>query len=197
MKTKRHSLDLVVVVALFCLYTGSALILCAIGVQVYRDTADTMRRNFDDRTSILYISEKVRHYDGEDSIRIDKFKGSDALVLVEKRNDRVLETWLFVQDGVLYEGLFSQGTVPDIKLCQAILPMQSMEVRMLAASGSGGSGGGSGGTGGGSGGSGGSSGGGGAGSSANGQLISISFVATNGETNSIELWLRSAGKPGA
>jgi len=175
MRTKRLSLDLVVVVALFCLYTGSALILCAIGVQVYRGTADTMRQNYDERTSILYISEKVRHYDTEGSVRIDKVKGNDALVLVEKRNDRVFETWLFIQDGILYEGFFIQGTVPDIRLCQAILPMKSMEIQRQLAPGVSGV----------------------SGSKSDGQLISIVFTTTDGQTKSIDLWLRSSGKPGA
>lgn len=177
MRTKRLSLDLVVVVALFCLYTGSALILCAIGVQVYRGTAETMRQNYDERTSILYISEKVHHYDTEGSIRIDKVKGNDALVLIEKRNDRVFETWLFIQDGILYEGLFIQGTAPDIHLCQAILPMKSMEIHRQAAPGAGGASG--------------------TGSKLDGQMLSIVFTTTDGQTKSIDLWLRSSGKPGA
>jgi len=174
MRTKRLSLDLVVVVALFCLYTGSALILCAIGVQVYQGTAETMRQNYDERTSILYVAEKVRHYDTEGSVRIDKVKGNDALVLVDKRNDRVFETWLFIQDGILYEGFFIQGTTPDIRLCQAILPMKSMEVHWQAALGIGTSD-----------------------SRVDGQMICVVFTTTDGETKSIDLWLRSTGKSGA
>jgi len=176
--SKRHSLDLIVVVALFCLYTGSALVLCAIGVQVYRGTADTMRQDYNSRTSILYVTEKIRHYDTDGGIRVDKVGGTDALVLIEKRSDYTLETWLFVQDGVLYEGLFIAGTPPDIKLCQRILPMGSMEIRALDKGGltreissqTGGMKG--------------------------VQLISISFITVDDHVSSIDLWLRAAERSG-
>ena len=123
---KRHSLDLVVVVALFCVYTASAIFLCLIGAEVYRNTADTMRHNYDQRTSVLYVAEKLRQNDINGSIRIDSVNGNDALVLVEKRSGRDFETWIFVQDRMLYEGVFAPGDEVDIALCQSIMPMNAM-----------------------------------------------------------------------
>ena len=165
---RRHSLDLVVVVALFCVYTVCALTLCVIGVQIYQSTADTMRKTYDDRTSVLYVAEKIRHNDLEGCVRIDRVNGADALVLTEKKSGRDYETWLFVQDGVLYEGLFAPGAPLDINLCQPILPMESMTLDISAGA-----------------------------SPAGGQLLSVSFVTVDGHINSIDLWLRAARESGA
>jgi hypothetical protein len=130
---KRHSLDLVVVVALFFIYATSALFLCVIGAEVYRETAEVMQNNYNQRTSALYVAEKVRQNDLNDATRIDSVEGAPALVLVEKRSGHNYETWLFVQDRTLYEGLFAPGDTIDLKLCQPIMPMASLTVRQDGA----------------------------------------------------------------
>jgi len=132
---RRTSLDVFVVVTLFCVYTASALILCMIGAQVYRSTANTMSQNYDTRTSVLYIAEKVRHNDIDGTVRIEEFNGSDALVLTEKQSGKDYDTWLFVQDHLLYEGLFAPGVTPDPRLCQPILPLDSLSLSLSSLNG--------------------------------------------------------------
>jgi hypothetical protein len=155
---KRHSLDLVVVVALFCVYAACALFLCVIGAEIYRDTAETMQQDYDQRTSVLYVAEKVRQNDIDGAVRIDSVEGTDALVLIEKQSGRDYEAWLFVQDQTLYEGLFAPGDTIDVKLCQPIMPMEEMVVQ---------------------------------GGEAGEGMLSITFSTVDGQTNSIDLWLRS------
>ena len=145
------------VVALFCVYTASAIFLCLIGAEVYRNTADTMRHNYDQRTSVLYVAEKLRQNDINGSIRIDSVNGNDALVLVEKRSGRDFETWIFVQDRMLYEGVFAPDADVDIVLCQPIMPMNAMTLGV---------------------------------SSRDDGLLRVGFNTVNGESMSIDLWLR-------
>jgi hypothetical protein len=130
---RRHSLDLVVVVALFFIYATSALFLCIIGAEVYRDTAEVMQSNYNQRTSALYVAEKIRQNDLADAMRIDSVEGSPALVLIEKRSGHNYETWLFVRERTLYEGLFAPGDAIDLKLCQPVMPMASLEVKQDGA----------------------------------------------------------------
>jgi hypothetical protein len=129
---KRHSLDLVIVVALFFVYATCALFLCVIGAEVYRETAQTMQHNYDQRTSVLYVAEKLRQNDLEGCVRVDEVGGTAALVLVEKRSGRDYETWLFVQDKILYEGLFAPDATIDPKLCQPIMPMNALTIEQGA-----------------------------------------------------------------
>ncbi|MDR2106385.1 MAG: DUF4860 domain-containing protein [Coriobacteriales bacterium] len=126
---KRHSLDLVVIIALFFVYATCALFLCVIGAEVYRETAATMQHNYDHRTSALYVAEKVRQNDLEGCVRVDSVDGANALVLIEKRSGRDYETWIFVKDRMLYEGLFAPGAVIDARLCQPIMPMSSLTIK--------------------------------------------------------------------
>ncbi|MDR1015196.1 MAG: DUF4860 domain-containing protein [Coriobacteriales bacterium] len=137
---RRHALDLVAVVALFFVYAVCALLLCVIGAEVYRGTAQTMQQNFDQRTGVLYVAEKIRQNDLAGAVRTGSVGGADALVLVEQRSGRNFETWLFVSDQVLYEGLFAPGDPVDVRLCQAIMPMAGLTLEEGEATG-GGSGG--------------------------------------------------------
>jgi hypothetical protein len=132
---KKHSLDLVVVVALFFVYATCALLLCVIGAEVYRETAATMQYNYNQRTSVLYVTEKVRQNDLDGTVRVETVGSADALVLVEKKSGRDYETWLFVQDQMLYEGLFAPGATINTKLCQPIMPMENLEIRRSAGGG--------------------------------------------------------------
>jgi hypothetical protein len=152
---KRHSLDLVVVVALFFIYATSALLLCVIGAEVYRGAAETMQHNYDQRTSVLYLVEKVRQNDLDDSLRVDSVGDSTALVLIEQRSGQGYETWLFVQDSILYEGMFAPGDPIDLKLCQPIMPMESLTIER------------------------------------EGGFVSAAFHTVDGQTTSIDLWLRA------
>jgi len=124
---RRTSLDVVMVVALFSVFAICALLLSLIGAHVYRGTASTMSQNYNSRTSVLYIAEKIRHNDIEGTIRIESLEGNDALVFTEKQSGKDYEIWLFVRDDMLYEGLFAPGAVPDVKLCQKIVPLKSMD----------------------------------------------------------------------
>jgi hypothetical protein len=149
---------------LFCVYATCALLLCVIGADIYRGAADTMQQGYNQRTSVLYVTEKIRKNDSEGATRIDSVNGTDALVLTEQLGDRNFETWLFVQDNTLYEGVFEQGVEPKVELCQPIMPMNSLTARM---------------------------GGGTQAGETDGSLISLSFSMTDGKTADVSLWLRS------
>jgi hypothetical protein len=133
---KKYSLDIVIVLALFCIYATCSLFLCVIGADVYRSTADTLQRDYNERTSVLYVAEKVRKNDTNGGARIDTVNGTDALVLIEQQSGKGFETWLFVQDRVLYEGVFASGAKPDPKICQPIMPMNALVVGETKANGS-------------------------------------------------------------
>ncbi len=126
--SKRYSLEMIVVVVLFAVYALCAVFLCVIGADVYRGTADSMSTNYDDRTSVLYVAEKIRQNDSSDSIRVDEAYGSDAIVLTENISGSGYQTWVFVKDGILYEGLFAPDASVDVEICQRIMPMQEMVV---------------------------------------------------------------------
>ncbi|HBT95184.1 MAG TPA: hypothetical protein DEB24_03355 [Coriobacteriia bacterium] len=130
---RKYSLDVVVVVLLFGIYAICAVLLCMIGANVYHNTADSMARNYDNRTGALYVVEKIRQNDSAGVIATDSVEGSDALVITEKKSGQGYRIWLFVKDGTLYEGFFAPDTEPDPALCEEIMPMQSLTITMTGS----------------------------------------------------------------
>ena len=125
---KQHSADLVIVLLLFFLYVGSALALCVLGAHSYSNMVTAAQEGFNQRTGILYLTQSIHQNDVEGGLRIDSFKGSDALVLMENEIGEGYETWIFVKDGYLCEQLIRAGDEIVEDQAQQIIPMQ--EIRL-------------------------------------------------------------------
>lgn len=103
-----HMIDIIFVIALFCLFAISALMLVIIGANVYKKTITDMDTNYVSRTSFSYVSEKLRQHDVYDGIHIDSYGDSDAILLTEIINKISYTTYLYLYNGYLME-LFTRS----------------------------------------------------------------------------------------
>ena len=72
-KQEKHFIvDILFVLALFGVFAVSALALVTIGADVYQHTVEDMGVNYESRTAVSYIMEKVRQNDTADSIFPDR-----------------------------------------------------------------------------------------------------------------------------
>jgi hypothetical protein len=127
---KRRISDLILVLALFAVYATGAMALAAIGSNTYRHTTEVMQEDYDLRTGVLYIAEKVRQNDVGGGVRLDAVGGESALVLTEQVADRSFETWIFIEEGQLCELSIASGAELNITQAQRIMPMQSMKLEL-------------------------------------------------------------------
>ncbi|MDR2108679.1 MAG: DUF4860 domain-containing protein [Coriobacteriales bacterium] len=128
--TKRRISDLVLVLVLFAIYAAGAMTLAVVGSNTYRHTTAVMQRDYDLRTGVLYLAEKIRQNDVGGGVRLDEVNGSEALVLTEQLTGKGYETWIFLHDGQLCEELIASGMRPDMAQAQRIMPMQSMHLAL-------------------------------------------------------------------
>lgn len=108
---KTFIVDILFVLALFGVFTFSALMLVSVGAEVYRHTVSDMSENYETRTSISYITEKIRQNDyayGSENICISELSGKQALTLVQDIDGEIYYTHLYFYDGYLKE-LFSKS----------------------------------------------------------------------------------------
>ncbi len=124
--SKSLTVDMIFVLALFSVYTLSSLFLAVIGADVYRNNADFSESNYNVRTSVLYLTEKVRQSENVDRVSIGTVNGLDALVLSQVIGEDVYNTWIYTEEGYLCEVLTGEGMeiVPGIG--QKIMPINSM-----------------------------------------------------------------------
>jgi len=128
MDKKQHTIDIIFVLSLFCAFAVLALFVVVLGANVYKGISADMTRNFDARTSVAYLSEKIRQNDVQGGISVENVNGADALVLRREADGKTYETWVYVQDGWLSEVTVAQGTDVAQVGGEPVMELSSMEI---------------------------------------------------------------------
>jgi hypothetical protein len=127
MGNKKHAVNLIFTVTLLGVFALSAIMVAVMGAQVYQRGAAKMQANFDTRTSLVYISEKLRQ-NPDEAFRRESVEGSDALVLTQSYDGNVYESWIYVHDGKLYEVMVAAGTSVKPGDGQRIMSLNSIDI---------------------------------------------------------------------
>lgn len=126
---KQHIVDVLFMIALFCVFASSALFVVLIGANVYRQTTEQMDQTDISRTSLLYLSEKIRQSDRVGSISIGTVGGQDALILEQELEGNDYLTYIYSYDGFLRELFVSKEHQVSPEEGQEILQLKEMQIR--------------------------------------------------------------------
>lgn len=130
---RNHIVDVLFVLALFVVFTLSALVLVILGANVYRQTVNYMDENYNARTAYSYLTEKVRQNDLYDSVSVGELEGTAALVLTREINGATYATYLYLHEGSLRELFMRQGSdigSDPLSAGQEILPLKDWDLEM-------------------------------------------------------------------
>lgn len=105
---KKHTVDVLFVITLFCVFAISVIMATSFGANVYRNIVDDMEGNFNTRTSYTYIINKVHQSDIQGLISVGTYEGIDSLIISEEIDNIVYNTYLYYYDGALRE-LFTRS----------------------------------------------------------------------------------------
>ena len=122
-KQQKHIIDILFVLTLFGLFALSAIFLISVGADVYSKTVDHMDENFDTRTSMAYITEKIRQSDKDGAITIGQLENRDAIIICSQIADTPYYTYLYEHEGYLKELLVRKDIPLGPEAGQAILPV--------------------------------------------------------------------------
>jgi hypothetical protein len=130
---KQHITDIVFVLSLFCVFAILALFVVVLGANVYEGISENMTRNYNARTSVSYITEKIRQNDNRGDIAIERIGGGGALVLTHTQGEDAYETWIYVNDGQLRETTVREGAEVKPGDGQPIMELRDMSVEYNGA----------------------------------------------------------------
>lgn len=128
MNGKQHITDIIFMLSLFCVFAVLALFVVVLGADVYKGISADMDQNDRARTSVAYLTEKMRQNDVPGGVAVDRMGGGDALVLKKNVGGKRYETWIFAADGSLRELTVAEGTQPTAEAGQEILDAASLKV---------------------------------------------------------------------
>lgn len=104
---KQHTIDIIFVLTLLCVFALSSLIVVYIGSQVYAATVETMDIQFNNHTAMNYIVEKVHSHHRKDDIDVIDIDGIDILCLHETYNNQTYTTYIYSYKNKLKELLIN------------------------------------------------------------------------------------------
>jgi len=130
-KPANYMIDIIFTLALFCVFAASALLVVLIGANVYQNTTSSMSDNFDTRTSITYISTKIRQNDALGGVYLTEFGGVPALVLSQEIEGDFYNTWIYHYDGSLMETFAAADSNVSPENGQIIMPVPSLTMESL------------------------------------------------------------------
>lgn len=130
-QTNHHMVDILFTLALFCVFAASALFVVIIGAGVYKSTVQKMNENYNTRTSLAYVTEKIRQNDTENGVAIGELEGSPALILSQQYDNISLKTYIYRDEGYLKELFINDSTTPLKRDGQKILEVHDFTMEQI------------------------------------------------------------------
>lgn len=126
MTKHKHSADILVSLALAAAFIIMAMYIAAFGAGIYKDCVSAAERSSNNRTALMYMTQRIRRADSEGFAKIAELGSSgDALVLTETENGATYYTYIYVMNGFLRE-LTSADYPADLTLGQEIFAAESL-----------------------------------------------------------------------
>lgn len=108
-RTREHSIDVVVVLCLFLLFLVLSLLLTLFGARAYQNVVSDMDGNYELRASLSYVSNKLHATDAQGCVSLGDELGVDALALRLDGPDGDYATYLYYYEGSLREICIQDG----------------------------------------------------------------------------------------
>jgi hypothetical protein len=130
----KHMIDILFVLSLFALFAICSVVLILFGADIYKKTVSSMDSNYASRTSVAYITQKVRQSDQYESIYIDDSLGYERLMMTQEINGYTYATSLYEYDGYLYE-LFARTDIDlPIDAGQQVIAINNLHFELVTDS---------------------------------------------------------------
>ena len=130
-KENKHTISSIFVLFLLLIFVLTASLTIAFGAKVYSETASSMDSNFDTRTGIAYLTQKVHMNDSYDMIDVITILDVPVLCLYQEINDDLYVTYLYEYDGSLYEYFTRNDLDFDFEYGNEVVKMTNLNFQLL------------------------------------------------------------------
>ena len=127
----RSIVDMLFILALFAVFMISALFIVLFGARIYKRIVADSDTNYNARTSIAYISEKIRQHDTRDGVDVIFDGDKPVLRLTETYGGVDYYTYMYELNGVLKEITSPAEYEPIYSAGQNILEVTSFQVEKV------------------------------------------------------------------
>lgn len=125
---KRRPFDIFFVLILFCTFAVVSLSLVSLGGRLYHTTVQQMDDSAEVRACLSYVANKVRAA-GTQGVSLSEVEGVPALCLTESSGQAAYDTYIYHQNGALYELFLPHGQAPALSLGSELYPVNGFSFR--------------------------------------------------------------------
>jgi hypothetical protein len=124
-------IDFLFPVALFFVFTVSALAILLLAANIYQSTTEHSARNYTAGTSLSYISEKIRQNNEAGAISLGELDGCEALIIRSEYEQATYYTYIYVYDRELKELFAREDTAASPSLGRSILSVEDFSMEQV------------------------------------------------------------------
>lgn len=126
-----RKIDTAFVSCLFLLFAVTSCILILIGAEQYRATTDAMKQNYEVRTTVSYLKEKLHQNDTCAETETAYLAGGYALVLTNSIDGNTYSTYIYYYDGALRELSAAETSAFTPDSGQVIVTLESFDAEIV------------------------------------------------------------------
>lgn len=127
-RTHTSVIDILFTLALFCVFSVTALGITLIGSKVYKNSSQAMENHFNSATAFSYIKEKIHQNDHGGEVSIEEVEGHSVLVLNNKTEQGDFKTMIYLKDQSLMELFVPANSEVGLSAGQPIVSAQKFEI---------------------------------------------------------------------
>ena len=133
-KSYQHTIDSILPIALFFVFCAAAITVLLFSANIYQNVVTNSASQFEQTTSLSYITTKIRQNDqeGANCIYLDSFDGYEALAIEQSFADTAFITYIYEVDGELKEIFLQQGVKASAHSGTTIMEIENLDMEELA-----------------------------------------------------------------
>lgn len=125
---QKHMIDLIFPISLFFVFAASSLAVLLLAANIYGSSTNRIQANDQNRTSLSYISQKIRQNDTSGTISIKNVEGTDCLVLKAEYDHINYITYIYKYEGDLKELFFKEGIDVSLSSGRTIMKISALSM---------------------------------------------------------------------
>jgi len=126
------SIELMFPIILLVIFTVSAISVVLLAAETYRHIVRSAQQNYDTRTALEYVTEKVRQSDSADAVSVGTFDSRNALILEQTIDGTVYRTYLYESGGQLCELYLKDGTEATAASGTPVMSLSSFQAQQVS-----------------------------------------------------------------
>lgn len=131
-RKNNSSIDTMAVLLLYLLFSMLVIFTFVAGIKAYHSVRNRNGDNYVLRTTLQYVSNKVKAYQSKGAVSAGKINGRDALIIKEEIDGRLFHTYIYEDKNKLYELFIEDNTQVDLSWGVEINSIEKFELKQLS-----------------------------------------------------------------